>query len=312
MKNAGVSAVMEPNAGNGGRLAMPRPVSPPQVNRRGADCSGTGAVRSRATWLSARATRRSRRRPGTSALLWVTSPVTTPCVTRSADDGAAACASRSCEPSRSRSSRGHRAVLVCAPVRPQASHRPSPHRQELRDDVTPSRVAAAACAAAALFSAAGCGQSAAPPADSPITDLAGCAGRTVCFVDPNSTSGYLYPTAGLIEAGVDPVNGLTRTFAGGHDASALAVAPERQQRQDVWRAYHREMRSRVGLEQLSEDEIDVPSEPRHVDGHRVPADVQVDLEVVVHHSVPHADHLSPGHRRVRSVSRSTIEMRLRR
>jgi phosphonate transport system substrate-binding protein len=62
------------------------------------------------------------------------------------------------------------------------------------------------------------------PADSPITDLAGFAGRTVCFVDPNSTSGYLYPTAGLIEAGVDPEAGLTPTFAGGHDASALAVA----------------------------------------------------------------------------------------
>jgi phosphonate transport system substrate-binding protein len=61
-------------------------------------------------------------------------------------------------------------------------------------------------------------------ADSDITDLAGFAGRTVCFVDPNSTSGYLYPTAGLIEAGVDPVNGMTPVFAGGHDASALAVA----------------------------------------------------------------------------------------
>jgi len=61
-------------------------------------------------------------------------------------------------------------------------------------------------------------------AGSGITDLAGFAGRTVCFVDPNSTSGYLYPTAGLIEAGVDPVNGIKPTFAGGHDASALSVA----------------------------------------------------------------------------------------
>jgi phosphonate transport system substrate-binding protein len=61
-------------------------------------------------------------------------------------------------------------------------------------------------------------------AGSDITDLAGFAGRTVCFVDPNSTSGYLYPTAGLIEAGVDPATGLTPVFAGGHDASALAVA----------------------------------------------------------------------------------------
>jgi len=63
------------------------------------------------------------------------------------------------------------------------------------------------------------------PAGSPITDLAGFAGKTVCFVDPSSTSGYLYPTAGLLEAGIDPeAGGLTQTFAGGHDASVLAVA----------------------------------------------------------------------------------------
>jgi phosphonate transport system substrate-binding protein len=61
-------------------------------------------------------------------------------------------------------------------------------------------------------------------AGSDITDLAGFAGRTVCFVDPNSTSGYLYPTAGLIQAGVDPATGITPVFAGGHDASALSVA----------------------------------------------------------------------------------------
>jgi phosphonate transport system substrate-binding protein len=61
-------------------------------------------------------------------------------------------------------------------------------------------------------------------ADSGITDLAGFAGRTVCFVDPNSTSGYLYPTAGLLEAGIDPETGVSPVFAGGHDASALAVA----------------------------------------------------------------------------------------
>jgi len=62
------------------------------------------------------------------------------------------------------------------------------------------------------------------PADSDIDDLADFAGKTVCFVDPNSTSGYLYPTAGLIKAGVDPVKGLTPVYAGGHDASALTVA----------------------------------------------------------------------------------------
>jgi phosphonate transport system substrate-binding protein len=49
-------------------------------------------------------------------------------------------------------------------------------------------------------------------------------GRTVCFVDPGSTSGFLYPSAGLIEAGIDPDADITPTFAGGHDASAISVA----------------------------------------------------------------------------------------
>lgn len=62
------------------------------------------------------------------------------------------------------------------------------------------------------------------PADSDIQDLEGFRDKNVCFVDPTSTSGYLYPTAGLIDAGIDPENDLEATFAGGHDASALSVA----------------------------------------------------------------------------------------
>ena len=60
-----------------------------------------------------------------------------------------------------------------------------------------------------------------------ITSLADFAGKNVCFVDPNSTSGFLYPTAGLLEAGVDPAAGLTPVFAGAHDASVLEVAAGR-------------------------------------------------------------------------------------
>lgn len=62
------------------------------------------------------------------------------------------------------------------------------------------------------------------PASSPVRSLADYRGRTVCFVDPNSTSGYLYPSAGLLENGIDPRTGVRPVFAGGHDASALAVA----------------------------------------------------------------------------------------
>ncbi|MFC0451209.1 phosphate/phosphite/phosphonate ABC transporter substrate-binding protein [Rhodococcus jostii] len=63
-----------------------------------------------------------------------------------------------------------------------------------------------------------------------VNGLADYAGKTVCFVDPSSTSGFLYPTAGLIEDGVissgaesDISAALTPIYAGGHDASALAV-----------------------------------------------------------------------------------------
>lgn len=60
--------------------------------------------------------------------------------------------------------------------------------------------------------------------DSGIRDLADFKGKKVCFVDPTSTSGSLYPKAGLLAAGVNPETDIQPVFAGGHDSSALAVA----------------------------------------------------------------------------------------
>ena len=64
-----------------------------------------------------------------------------------------------------------------------------------------------------------------------ISSLKDFAGKKVCFVDPGSTSGFLYPTAGLIEEGViksgseaDVSAAMSPVFAGGHDASALSIA----------------------------------------------------------------------------------------
>jgi phosphonate transport system substrate-binding protein len=64
-----------------------------------------------------------------------------------------------------------------------------------------------------------------------INGLADFAGKKVCFVDPSSTSGFLYPSAGLIEEGViesgseaDISAAMTPIYAGGHDASALSIA----------------------------------------------------------------------------------------
>jgi phosphonate transport system substrate-binding protein len=74
------------------------------------------------------------------------------------------------------------------------------------------------------------------PKGSSITDLAGAKGKTVCFVDPNSTSGFLFGLYQLQKAGLDvdssgtDANGnptfadFTPYFAGAHDKSAQAVA----------------------------------------------------------------------------------------
>ncbi|MDT0446597.1 phosphate/phosphite/phosphonate ABC transporter substrate-binding protein [Streptomyces johnsoniae] len=60
-------------------------------------------------------------------------------------------------------------------------------------------------------------------AGSGIDSMDDLAGGEVCFVDENSTSGYLYPAAGLIAAGLGEGD-YARITAGGHDASVLSVA----------------------------------------------------------------------------------------
>jgi phosphonate transport system substrate-binding protein len=56
-----------------------------------------------------------------------------------------------------------------------------------------------------------------------ISAISEAAGQKVCFTDPASSTGYLAPAAGLIEEGVDAENDITPVFAGGHDASVLAL-----------------------------------------------------------------------------------------
>ncbi|WP_370184813.1 phosphate/phosphite/phosphonate ABC transporter substrate-binding protein [Rhodococcus wratislaviensis] len=59
--------------------------------------------------------------------------------------------------------------------------------------------------------------------DTGINELGDAAGKDVCFTDPASTSGYLSPAAGLIEAGVDPAKDLTAIYAGGHDTAVSSL-----------------------------------------------------------------------------------------
>lgn len=54
-------------------------------------------------------------------------------------------------------------------------------------------------------------------------DLEQVRGETVAFVDPNSTSGFLFPAIQLMDMGIDPEKDVNGLFVGGHDAAALAV-----------------------------------------------------------------------------------------
>jgi phosphonate transport system substrate-binding protein len=60
--------------------------------------------------------------------------------------------------------------------------------------------------------------------DSGIKTVADLKGHTFAFVDPSSTSGHLFPKAGLAKASVNPDKDFSRViFSGAHDSSALAV-----------------------------------------------------------------------------------------
>jgi phosphonate transport system substrate-binding protein len=61
------------------------------------------------------------------------------------------------------------------------------------------------------------------PKGSDITSIADMKGKKICFVDPSSTSGYLFPSYALLEAGIDPEDDITPVFAGKHDVSVQKV-----------------------------------------------------------------------------------------
>lgn len=64
--------------------------------------------------------------------------------------------------------------------------------------------------------------------DSGIKAVPDLKGRTFAFVDPSSTSGHLFPKAGLIQAGFNPEKDFGRViFSGSHDSNAVAVQNKR-------------------------------------------------------------------------------------
>jgi phosphonate transport system substrate-binding protein len=63
-----------------------------------------------------------------------------------------------------------------------------------------------------------------PQRTSDITSLKDAAGKKVCFSDPASTSGYLYPSYGLLQDDINPTTGVTPVFAGTDSTTAIDVA----------------------------------------------------------------------------------------
>ena len=57
-----------------------------------------------------------------------------------------------------------------------------------------------------------------------IKSLKDAGGKKVCFSDPASTSGYLYPSYGLLQAGISPTTGVSPVFAGNDSTTAIDVA----------------------------------------------------------------------------------------
>lgn len=60
-------------------------------------------------------------------------------------------------------------------------------------------------------------------ADSDINSLEDARGKTVCFVDAASTSGYLVPMKGLMDVDIDMDSDIEQILSGGHDASLLSL-----------------------------------------------------------------------------------------
>ncbi|WP_040157091.1 phosphate/phosphite/phosphonate ABC transporter substrate-binding protein [Mobilicoccus massiliensis] len=123
------------------------------------------------------------------------------------------------------------------------------------------------------------------PKSSTIKDLKDAAGKKVCFVDKASTSGYLYPSAGLLDAGVDPASGVKPVMAGGHDASLLAV---KSGQCDLGFAYDVMQDELVKKGQLEAGELTkvwtsdmIPGSPLAMNTQTVPADLQEKIKKAV-------------------------------
>jgi phosphonate transport system permease protein len=71
--------------------------------------------------------------------------------------------------------------------------------------------------------------------DSPVHSVDDLRGRTIAWVDPQSTSGYVIPRYLMMQRGIDPAHFFRQqVFAGGHDSAVFAVQGGQVDAAAVW------------------------------------------------------------------------------
>jgi phosphonate transport system substrate-binding protein len=123
-----------------------------------------------------------------------------------------------------------------------------------------------------------------------IQSLEDIEGKTFSFVDPSSTSGYLYPQKMLKDAGVDPEKDLAESrFAGGHDASILAI---QNGNVDAGASWDGQLQQMIDAGAVQEDKIKIiarsepiPKDPIGVRGD-LPEDVKKQIQEAFLNATP--------------------------
>ncbi|KIU03372.1 phosphate/phosphite/phosphonate ABC transporter substrate-binding protein [Frigoribacterium sp. MEB024] len=114
------------------------------------------------------------------------------------------------------------------------------------------------------------------PKGSDIESIADMKGKKICFVDPSSTSGYLFPSYALLEAGIDPEKDITPVFAGKHDVSVQKVGEGTEC--DAGFAEDSEVAKSDAVEVI--DQQMVPGAPI-VESNSLPSDVKAQLKDIL-------------------------------
>lgn len=89
-------------------------------------------------------------------------------------------------------------------------------------------------------------------AEGPLKSLADLRGKRFAFVDPSSTTGYLYPSALLRSKGIEPASYFSEThFLGNHEAALMAVYEDRADAAAIYQGALRALQRNQQIDPLS-------------------------------------------------------------